>query len=125
VTVDVPADLTVESQPVLLGVVVENLVENALQHVSDARVTVTAASEGDDVALSVADDGSGIPDHELEVLDRGEETPLAHGSGMGLWLVQWAATTLGAAIDFDVRDGTRVTVRIPVASAGTRVATQE
>ncbi|WP_277542263.1 sensor histidine kinase [Haloarcula laminariae] len=114
VTVEVPDGLTVRSQPVLLGVVVENLVENALQHVPSASVTVRAAVDGDEVALSIADDGSGIPDHELGVLDRGEETPLSHGSGMGLWLVSWATTTLGADLDFDVSDGTRVTVRLPV-----------
>jgi two-component sensor histidine kinase len=115
VTVEVPEELTVRSQPVLLGVVVENLVENALQH-GDGQVTVRAAADGEAVALSVADDGPGIPDHELGVLDRGEETPLSHGSGMGLWLVSWATTTLGADLDFDTSDGTRVTVRLPVAS---------
>jgi len=115
VTVEVPGDLTVRSQPVLLGVVVENLVENALQHVPDATVTVTGAADGDEVSLSVSDDGPGIPDHELGVLDRGEETPLSHGSGMGLWLVDWATTTLGADVEFDTSDGTTVTVRVPVA----------
>ncbi len=115
VAVDIPGGLTVRSQPVLLGVVVENLVENALQHVPDADVTVRAVAEGDEVALSVTDDGHGIPDHELGVLDRGEETPLSHGSGMGLWLVSWATTTLGADLEFDTSDGTTVTVRLPVA----------
>ncbi|MDS0282828.1 histidine kinase N-terminal 7TM domain-containing protein [Haloarcula onubensis] len=114
VTVEVPADLTVESQPALLGVVVENLVENALEHVSDARVTVRAAADGDDVALSVSDDGPGVPDHELDVLERGEETALSHGSGMGLWLVDWATTTLGTDLAFDTSDGTTVTVWLPV-----------
>ncbi|MFC6756819.1 MULTISPECIES: histidine kinase N-terminal 7TM domain-containing protein [Haloarcula] len=115
VTVAVPDDLTVRSQPVLLGVVVENLVENALQHGGTA-VTVRAATDGDEAALSVSDDGPGIPDHELGVLDRGEETALSHGSGIGLWLVNWATTTLGADLEFDTSDGTTVTVRIPVAS---------
>ena len=116
VTVDVPEGLSVRSQPVLLGVVVENLVENALQHVPDADVTVRATVEGDDVSLSVTDDGPGIPEHELGVLDRGEETALSHGSGMGLWLVSWATTTLGAGLEFDTSEGTRVTVWLPVAS---------
>ncbi|PSP65076.1 PAS domain S-box protein [Halobacteriales archaeon QH_8_67_36] len=116
VTVEGPDDLTVRSQPVLLDVVVKNLVENALQHVPDARVTVRATTDGDEVALSVTDDGPGIPDHELGVLERGEETALSHGSGMGLWLVSWATATLGADLDFDVSDGTRVTVRLPVVS---------
>ncbi|MBX0286911.1 PAS domain-containing protein [Halomicroarcula sp. F28] len=117
ITVEVPADLTVESQPVLLGVIVENLVENALQHVPEANVTVRAVVDGDEVALSVTDDGPGIPDHELGVLERGEETALSHGSGMGLWLVSWAATTLGADLGFETSDGTTVTVGVPVVAA--------
>jgi len=117
VTVAVPDDLTVRSQPVLLGVVVENRVENALQHVPEANVTVRAVVDGDEVALSVTDDGPGIPDHELGVLERGEETALSHGSGMGLWLVSWAATTLGADLGFETSDGTTVTVRVPVVAA--------
>ncbi|MDS0260379.1 ATP-binding protein [Haloarcula sp. S1CR25-12] len=119
VTVDVPADCTVESQPVLLGVVVENLVENALQHVPDAAVTVRATVEDDAVSLSVADDGPGIPEHELAVLQRGQETALEHGSGMGLWLVRWATTSLGGELSFDRSGGTTVTVRLPVAAEAT------
>jgi len=117
VTVDVPADCAVESQPVLLGVIVENLVENALQHVPEANVTVRAVVDGDAVALSVTDDGPGIPDHELEVLEQGQETALSHGSGMGLWLVNWAATTLSADLGFETDGGTTVTVRVPVVAA--------
>ena len=113
VTVDIAADLPVESHPVLLEVVVRNLVENALHHVPDARVTVSGAVEGDGVSLSVADNGPGIPEHELAVLERGQETALDHGSGMGLWLVRWATTTLSAELDFHTDGGTTVTVRLP------------
>jgi PAS domain S-box-containing protein len=112
VTVDVPADLTVHSQPELLDILLRNLVENALTHVSKANVTVQTSVEGDDIAISVADDGPGIPDHELDVLQRGQETALSHGTGIGLWLVRWATTTLSGELQFDTSDGTRVTVRL-------------
>ncbi|MBX0322685.1 ATP-binding protein [Halomicroarcula sp. F13] len=113
VDVDVPAALTLRTQPVLLGVVVTNLVENALQHVPGAAVSVSAHADGDDVVLTVADDGPGVPDHELSVLARGRETDLDHGSGIGLWLVHWAVQTLEGDLDFDTSDGTTVTVRLP------------
>jgi len=47
------------------------------------------------------------------VLERGRETDLNHGSGIGLWLVRWTATTLEGDLDFDTSDGTTVTVRLP------------
>jgi len=109
----VPADLAVDSQPVLLEVLVRNLVENALQHVPDARVTVAVSVEDEAVVLSVADDGPGVPGHELDVLERGQETALDHGSGIGLWLIRWATTTLSGELTFDTTDGTTVTVRLP------------
>jgi signal transduction histidine kinase len=113
VDVSGPAELTVDSQPVLLEVLVTNVVENALQHAPGTDVRVSMAVEGEEVVLSVADGGPGIPEHELAVLDSGRETPLDHGSGIGLWLVRWATTTLSGELSFDTNDGTTVTVRLP------------
>ncbi|MBV0924443.1 PAS domain-containing protein [Halomicroarcula limicola] len=114
VTVEIPGDLTLETRPVLLSVLVRNLVENALEH-GDAPVAVTATVSGTDdrIHLTVEDGGPGIPEHELAVLDRGRETDLDHGRGVGLWLVRWTATTLAGDLDFDTSDGTTVTVRLP------------
>ena len=69
------------------------------------------------MVIAVSDDGPGISGHELSVLERGEETPLSHGSGIGLWLVRWATTTLGGDLAFDTSDGTTATVRLPRESA--------
>ncbi|KAA9399350.1 PAS domain-containing protein [Haloarcula sp. CBA1130] len=113
VTVEIPHDLRLTTQPALLEVLLANLVENALQHVPDAVVTVGATVEGNDVVLTVSDNGPGIPEHELGVLDRGRETDLNHGSGIGLWLIRWTATTLEGDLAFDTSDGTTVTVRLP------------
>jgi len=66
--------------------------------------------------LTVADDGPGIPDHEIETVESGRETALEHGSGLGLWVVAWGAAAVGADVDYAEREprGTRVTVSIPV-----------
>ncbi|EMA25853.1 histidine kinase N-terminal 7TM domain-containing protein [Haloarcula amylolytica] len=113
VAVEIPGSLQLTTQPALLEILLANLVENALQHVPDPVVTVSAAVDGDDVVLTVSDNGPGVPEHELGVLERGRETDLNHGSGIGLWLVRWTATTLEGDLDFDTSDGTTVTVRLP------------
>jgi len=42
--------------------------------------------------VRVGDNGSGIPEHERRTLAGADETPLRHGSGVGLWLVYWLVT---------------------------------
>lgn len=66
----------------------------------------------------IVDNGPGLPDSEREVLEAGEETPLTHGSGIGLWLVYWTVTYAGGEVTIEDRSprGTRVTVTLPCAS---------
>ena len=120
------------------------LVENALKHGGDepqvelgAR-TVSGPSAADGgtrpeiaadggawVELTVADDGPGIPGTEAAVIERGEETQLEHGSGLGLWLVNWVVTRYGGSCQVDTpgdADGSRVTLRLPAIGPDTSVA---
>jgi len=94
---------------------VENLVENAVTHdEATPSVTITATDDGDGtVELRITDDGPGISQSELDVLADREETPLKHGTGVGLWLVSWVVERSGGDLDFDTGDdGTTVTVRL-------------
>ncbi|MDZ7731370.1 MAG: ATP-binding protein [Natrialbaceae archaeon] len=66
--------------------------------------------------MTIVDNGPGIPDHELAVLDEGEETPLQHGSGLGLWLVYWLVDKSNGSLEFETgEDGTSVTCLLPAA----------
>jgi signal transduction histidine kinase len=83
-----------------------------------ADVTVSVAETDDAVTITISDSGPGIPEHELSVIEDGDESALEHGSGLGLWLVSWGVTTLGGELDFDTGDdGTTATVRLPVVGA--------
>jgi signal transduction histidine kinase len=84
-----------------------NLLDNAVQHNDEntPRVDVTISRDGDDrAAVRIADNGPGIPDDEVAVLERGYETPLEHASGLGLWVVNWIVRESGGSISFDERD---------------------
>jgi len=116
---------TIQARPDAVRAIVKNAVENALEHHDgngtvrengDAWVSVRLRREGDRLRLDIEDDGPGIPDHEIEPIVAGEETALEHGSGLGLWVIEWAAGTLGADVSYAAREprGTRVTVRVPV-----------
>jgi len=114
VTVDA-GDVTAETDPDVLGVVVGELLENALEHAGPAPTVELAARRRDGaVAVTVTDDGPGLPEHELSVVETGAESPLEHGSGLGLWLANWGAATLGGELTVASDDtGTTATVLLP------------
>jgi PAS domain S-box-containing protein len=120
--VDLPDDQPVVAAP-KLRVAIDHVLRNAAEH-NDAdtpRIVVTVrppGAESSDVYLTVADNGPGIPAQQREVLTDGEETPLKHGNGIGLWLANWIITRSGGRISFDENDprGSRVTLALSPAS---------
>lgn len=122
VILDLPPEIRIRSDDLVLGTVLENVVRNAVEH-NDGHpiVEVTAISRGDWVTIAVTDDGPGIPDQERKALLEGRETDLRHGSGLGLWVVNWGVTKLGGDLSFQDPDdgGTRVEIRLPGATTPT------
>ncbi|UIP00572.1 GAF domain-containing sensor histidine kinase [Halobaculum sp. CBA1158] len=94
---------------------VEELVENAVKHGGEEpTVAITAETVPNAVEIRIADDGPGLPDQEVEVLNAGTESPLLHGSGLGLWLVRWIASGHGGSVEAtDTDDGTMMRVSVP------------
>ncbi len=120
VTCDVPGGVRIETDRELLDLVVRSLVENGLEHGGGTVTVVHTGADGNAARVTVSDDGPGIPDHELSVLEAGEESALEHGSGLGLWLVNWGTTALGGEVTFETPEcgGTTVTVRVPGLAEG-------
>ncbi|MFC6824082.1 histidine kinase N-terminal 7TM domain-containing protein [Halopelagius fulvigenes] len=110
----VPEDAYVAT---VLDPVFSNLLENAAEHnpSDDPHVEVTVEVTDEWVSVAVVDDGPGIDEYERSVLERGTESPLIHGSGLGLWLVTWATGVAGGTVTFEANDpaGSVVTVRVP------------
>jgi signal transduction histidine kinase len=106
VETDLPDSLEIRSTGVLESVL-QNVLENAVVHNDNADPRIEVAIEefptAREIEISVADNGPGIPDQEREVLVKGTETPLEHGSGLGLWLVNWGVSMLGGEIEFTDR----------------------
>ncbi|WP_267161333.1 sensor histidine kinase [Halovenus salina] len=124
------ASVTIEAQPdreihcdrAALRFVLDNLVENAVEHAETdtPRVVLAAAVEPGErypVVIEVRDNGPGIPDRERSVVEGGEETPLEHGSGVGLWVTNWATTDLGGDLSFTQRDAGGTVARVGLPSS--------
>jgi signal transduction histidine kinase len=105
----------------LLGVVVRNLIGNALRHTRSGSVDVQLDRARDDWRLVVADTGEGIaPEHLPHVFDRfyrGDAARSADrgGAGLGLAVVRAIVERHGGrvAIASEVGRGTTVTVSLP------------
>jgi len=94
----------------------ENAIEHCDQAIPEVEISCEQAPERDDwVAITVADNGPGIPEDQQVILENGEETDLEHGNGLGLWTVQWIVTMAGGDLEIDTRAdrGTVVTIHLP------------
>lgn len=112
VRLDLPETATVETDRRALRGALESAIDNALTY-AETAVAVTVEPIGAGYRVVVEDDGPGIPERELESLDAGTETPLQHGTGLGLWQLRWAVTTIGGELSFDTDDGTTVQFTVP------------
>ncbi|RXK50372.1 PAS domain S-box protein [Halorientalis pallida] len=97
---------------------ISELVENALKHdpEPEPRVAVDAVDDGEWIECTVTDDGPEISEQETVMIAEGKETALEHGSGLGLWLVNWIVTRYGGSFQIRPRengDGNVATVRLP------------
>lgn len=94
-----------------LETAIKNIVENACEHDTEPPTTIeiTTTVHENAVELVITDDGPGIPDHEINVLEAESESSLQHGSGLGLWIINWVINRSEASLDISAdSEGTRV-----------------
>lgn len=127
---DIAVDVTATDEVTIdpsIGIAVRHLVENGIEHYrspdhdalgtdgdsSGPRVAVSAQSSGEGCAITVDDNGPGIPDAEVKMLRRPSETKLEHGQGAGLWIVSQIIDYCDADIAFSVTEsGTTATITV-------------
>lgn len=116
---EVPA---VRADPDRVAQVLHNLLSNAVKYSPDGgRVRVEVVSDLDAVAISVTDDGFGIPAHLRQHLFRKFSrlpTPQRiEGTGLGLYLTRHLIEAMGGTIDVDSTPGRGSTFRFTVPAA--------
>lgn len=117
ITVDAPDEAIAETLP-RVEVALFELVDNAAKHGGNpATIEVDVQVSDLQITCRIRDDGPGLPNTERGVLETGEETPLVHGQGLGLWLSYWIITTLDGDIEVTEFDrGTTIEVHLPTPS---------
>ena len=131
-SVSCPADAVAPLDRILFQRAVSNLVANALRHTPPSgRVSVAAGRDNGELRVDVADTGRGIaPDDLPHVFDRFYRADRARSNafgnvGLGLAIVKSIVQLHGGSITAQSRpnEGTRMSIRIPAASAESQVAT--
>ncbi|WP_411827594.1 ATP-binding protein [Luteolibacter sp. AS25] len=103
-----------------LEMIVMNLISNAIHHTPDGSMIDVRLTAGEEIALSVRDDGPGIdPKHVPHLFERFYRTDAARGadghSGLGLAIVKAAVENHGGRVEVvsGVEKGTVFTVYLP------------
>ena len=133
ITLTVTGDpgLTLQGNEQQLVTAVVNLLDNAVNYSGESStVTVRACAEGDDVEISVADEGIGIPEKDLErVFERFYRSDPARsratgGTGLGLAIVKHVATNHGGTVQVSSVEGlgATFTLRLPASESPARTA---
>ena len=126
VRIDLPADLPrVMADRRRIVQVLNNLLSNASRHSPDVSpIRVAAAPDGVHVAISVSDEGQGVPPEQLphlfrkHAVDGGDRDRRAGGYGLGLAICKGLVEAHGGRIraaSGGPGQGTRFTFTIPVA----------
>ncbi|MDQ3802452.1 MAG: HAMP domain-containing histidine kinase [Acidobacteriota bacterium] len=127
------------ADPKALRRVMSNIIENAIKYTPDGgRIRLSAREEGDEVLISVADNGRGIPPEDMPVLfdkfHRGRPAPHSEatrgattdadfledadmsGVGLGLYLGRNVMEQMGGRItvESEVGRGSTFTLHLPV-----------
>lgn len=120
--VDCPEGVVMDSHPVAMTQVLSNLLSNTLQHAfpdgRTGRFAVRVSADGDDITITVADDGVGIAPDDLPKVFEPFFTTRRHAgcTGLGLHIVyNLVYGTLGghASADSAPGLGTTVTLDLP------------
>ncbi|PSP46662.1 PAS domain-containing sensor histidine kinase [Halobacteriales archaeon QH_6_66_25] len=96
---------------------IEEAVENAIKHNDTPEPVVEiriAGQSADWISVGIEDNGPGIPEQELDVLETGE-TPLNHADRLGLWFIYWVVRRVGGEFTVEEAEprGIELTLTVP------------
>jgi len=116
-------DLGIESEgqvlvrcdPMLLGELLNNLIENAIAYAGrGAEATVRVAAEGGGALLEIADNGKGVSEDQFALIrrrfGRGDEEKL--GAGLGIPIVEEIAALFGGEVSLHMAEPHGFIVRV-------------
>jgi len=119
-----PVGLMADADEAVLTAMVHSLLDNAVTFTTGKCITLSATALEGGIAVTVEDDGGGVPAQDLarilepfEHAGRGEGAEHAKGAGLGLTVVKAFAELHGGWLELDssIGEGFKATVTLPAA----------
>ena len=112
---DVPSELNREKLVTILGNLIDNAFDAALQGGNQTKVKLSMTDVGNDLVFEIEDSGTGIPTERSEQIFKRGFTTKQNDRGQGLYLVEKALKDLGGQITLGNSDlgGALFSVFIP------------
>lgn len=112
-------DISLIADPVRFRQIVYNLLSNAIAHSpTGSNVKIEAMKNGDEVKISVIDDGPGVPEELHHTIFNRFETSGSKGTGLGLSIVKSFVELHNGKVSLDKKDddkaGAKFTCSFPV-----------
>jgi signal transduction histidine kinase len=125
--IDIPEDLTIESDKNRLQVIIGNLISNAVRYhdsrKADQFIRLRYKVSGRVFCIKVEDNGQGIAQEYhskiFEMFYRANEK--SKGSGLGLYIVKEALMKLSGSIQLDSTPGLGTTITIKLPASGLHI----
>lgn len=115
-----PCTATIPMSPGFLGLVVLNLVDNAIDATPEGgRITTGCQADGDEIRITVTDSGTGLPDGVGRIFDEGVTSRAGH-AGLGLAVARRLVRDAGGTLTVETapdRRGCLATVTLPRAGS--------
>jgi signal transduction histidine kinase len=123
VSLDIPELLTAWADPIRIGHVISNLLENALKFSDEGPIEISAERSGDKVMIRFADRGVGIEAERVDAIFDGPAPAVGgkaspSGSGLGLYLSKKLVLAHGGelTVESEPGEGSTFTVTLPAES---------
>ncbi len=120
---EMPTETKVWADPALLDRALGNILRNAARYAPEGDIVIRAERVGDEVVISVEDEGPGVPEESLprlfEPFYRVEPSRdrAAGGQGLGLTLVKAAVEAMGGAVWAERRVPCGLAIRLRLRAA--------
>jgi signal transduction histidine kinase len=114
-------EMKIMADPKRLSQVLDNLISNAAKYAPRSTVTITSELLADQVVVSIADNGPGIPREHMENIFKRfyrvpERSAGVRGTGLGLYIVQQIVEEHNGTISVEsnINRGTCFEIALPV-----------